>query len=176
MPYRTNAGFSASTGLSLSSASARCTSLVFQAGLSPSDGRQVAFQAFNRCNPISHRRTPRKADASWALQSRRPGCWPHPPGLRPLVDTPAANPAGTAFTYQGRRAGYANRWPSEASVSFFSFRLRVVRASSTPAAGFVVCVQSYKKDSPSSGLFRVKVFNEHGMAQKTAPVCSPARS
>jgi hypothetical protein len=25
--------------------------------------------------------------------------------------------------------------------------------------GFVVCVQSYKKDSPSSGLFRVKVYN-----------------
>ena len=33
-------------------------------------------------------------------------------------------------------------------------------------AVFVVCVQSYKKDSPSSGLFRVKVYNEHGMAQK----------
>ena len=33
-------------------------------------------------------------------------------------------------------------------------------------AGFVVCVQSYKKDSPSSGLFRVKVYNEHGMAKK----------
>jgi hypothetical protein len=33
-------------------------------------------------------------------------------------------------------------------------------------AGFVVCVQSYKKDSPSSGLFRVKVYNEHGMAQR----------
>ena len=32
--------------------------------------------------------------------------------------------------------------------------------------GFVVCVQS-KKDSPSSGLFRVKVYNEHGMAQRT---------
>jgi hypothetical protein len=41
--------------------------------------------------------------------------------------------------------------------------------------GFVVCVQSYKKDSPSSGLFRVKVYNtfasasgagEHGMAHK----------
>ena len=32
--------------------------------------------------------------------------------------------------------------------------------------GFVVCVQSYKKDSPSSGLFRVKVYNEHGMAQR----------
>jgi uncharacterized protein YbgA (DUF1722 family) len=31
---------------------------------------------------------------------------------------------------------------------------------------FVVCVQSYKKDSPSSGLFRVKVYNKHGMAQK----------
>ena len=31
---------------------------------------------------------------------------------------------------------------------------------------FVVCVQSYKKDSPSSGLFRVKVYNEHGMAQR----------
>jgi hypothetical protein len=25
--------------------------------------------------------------------------------------------------------------------------------------GFVVCVQSYKKDSPSSGLFRVKVYD-----------------
>jgi uncharacterized protein YbgA (DUF1722 family) len=33
-------------------------------------------------------------------------------------------------------------------------------------SGFVVCVQSYKKDSPSSGLFRVKVYNEHGMAQR----------
>ena len=42
-------------------------------------------------------------------------------------------------------------------------------------AVFVVCVQSYKKDSPSSGLFRVKVCNtfayasgagEHGMAQR----------
>ncbi len=39
-------------------------------------------------------------------------------------------------------------------------------------AGFVVCVQSYKKDSPSSGLFRVKVYNAdagasaHGMAQR----------
>ena len=32
--------------------------------------------------------------------------------------------------------------------------------------GFVVCVQSYKKDSPSSGLFRVKVYNKHGIAQK----------
>jgi uncharacterized protein YbbK (DUF523 family) len=32
--------------------------------------------------------------------------------------------------------------------------------------GFVVCVQPYKKDSPSSGLFRVKVYNEHGMAQR----------
>ena len=33
-------------------------------------------------------------------------------------------------------------------------------------AVFVVCVQSYKKDSPSSGLFRVKVYNEHGMVQR----------
>ena len=33
-------------------------------------------------------------------------------------------------------------------------------------AVFVVCVQSYKKDSPSSGLFRVCVYNEHGMAQR----------
>jgi uncharacterized protein YbgA (DUF1722 family) len=31
---------------------------------------------------------------------------------------------------------------------------------------FVVCVQSYKKDSPSSGLFRVKVYNKYGMAQR----------
>ena len=31
---------------------------------------------------------------------------------------------------------------------------------------FVVCVQSYKKDSPSSGLFRVKVYDERGMAQR----------
>jgi uncharacterized protein YbgA (DUF1722 family) len=31
---------------------------------------------------------------------------------------------------------------------------------------FVGCVQSYKKDSPSSGLFRVKVYNEHGMAER----------
>ncbi len=30
----------------------------------------------------------------------------------------------------------------------------------------VVCVQSYRKDSPSSGLFRVKVYNEYGMAQR----------
>ena len=35
------------------------------------------------------------------------------------------------------------------------------------SAPFVVCVQSNKKDSPSSGLFRVKVYNEHGMAQRT---------
>jgi hypothetical protein len=32
--------------------------------------------------------------------------------------------------------------------------------------GFVICVQSYKEDSPSSGLFRVRVYNEHGMAQR----------
>ncbi len=31
---------------------------------------------------------------------------------------------------------------------------------------FVACVQSYKKDSPSSGLFGVKVYNEHGMAER----------
>ena len=31
---------------------------------------------------------------------------------------------------------------------------------------FVVCVQSYKKNSPSSGLFRVKVYNENGIAQR----------
>ncbi len=30
----------------------------------------------------------------------------------------------------------------------------------------VVCVQSCKKDSPRSGLFRVKVYNKHGIAQK----------
>jgi hypothetical protein len=30
----------------------------------------------------------------------------------------------------------------------------------------VVCVQSYKKDSPISGLFRVKVYNKNGMAQR----------
>ena len=29
--------------------------------------------------------------------------------------------------------------------------------------GFVVCVQSYKRDSPSSGLHRVKVYTEQGM-------------
>jgi len=38
--------------------------------------------------------------------------------------------------------------------------------ASSGFAVFVVCVQSYKKDSPSSGLFRVKVYNEHGMAQR----------
>ena len=32
--------------------------------------------------------------------------------------------------------------------------------------GFAVCVQSYKNHSLSSGLFRVKVYNEHGMAQR----------
>jgi len=38
--------------------------------------------------------------------------------------------------------------------------------------GFVVDIHSYKKDSPSSGLFRVKVYNAdagasgHGMAQR----------
>ena len=42
--------------------------------------------------------------------------------------------------------------------------------------GFVVCVQSYKKDSPSSGLFRVKVYNEHGMAQRNGTGMSPVRS
>ena len=31
---------------------------------------------------------------------------------------------------------------------------------------FIVCVPSYKEDSPSSGLFRVKVYNKHGMAQR----------
>jgi uncharacterized protein YbbK (DUF523 family) len=38
---------------------------------------------------------------------------------------------------------------------------------------FVVCAQSYKKDSPSSGLFRVKVYNEHGMAQKNGTSMFP---
>ena len=32
--------------------------------------------------------------------------------------------------------------------------------------GFVVCVQSHKKASPSSGLFRVEVYNEHGKTQR----------
>jgi hypothetical protein len=32
---------------------------------------------------------------------------------------------------------------------------------------FVVCVQSYKKNSPISGLFRVKVYNKHGTPQRT---------
>ena len=32
--------------------------------------------------------------------------------------------------------------------------------------GFVVCVQQYRKESPSSVLYRVKVYNEHGMAQR----------
>ena len=31
---------------------------------------------------------------------------------------------------------------------------------------FVVCVQSHKKGSHSSGLFRAKVCNEHGMTQR----------
>ena len=31
---------------------------------------------------------------------------------------------------------------------------------------FVVCAQSYRRNSPSSGLFHVKVYNEHGMAQR----------
>jgi uncharacterized protein YbbK (DUF523 family) len=30
----------------------------------------------------------------------------------------------------------------------------------------VARVPSYKRDSPSSGLFRVKVYNEHGTAQR----------
>ena len=38
---------------------------------------------------------------------------------------------------------------------------------------FVVCVQSYEKDSPSSGLFRVKVYNEHGTAQRTGTCMVP---
>ena len=38
--------------------------------------------------------------------------------------------------------------------------------ASSGFAVFVVCVQSYKKDSPSSGLFRMKVYNEHGMAER----------
>jgi len=31
---------------------------------------------------------------------------------------------------------------------------------------FVVCVQSYRKDSPSSGLFRINVYTEHGLAER----------
>ena len=33
---------------------------------------------------------------------------------------------------------------------------------------FVVCVQSYKKNSPSCGLYRVRLYNENGMAQRNA--------
>jgi len=32
---------------------------------------------------------------------------------------------------------------------------------------FVGCVHSYKKNSPSSGLFRVKVYNDKGIAAHT---------
>ena len=49
---------------------------------------------------------------------------------------------------------------------------------------FVVCVQSYKKDSPSSGLFRVRVYNacacatgagQHGMAQRNGTGMFPRK-
>ena len=38
---------------------------------------------------------------------------------------------------------------------------------------FVVCVPSYKKDSPSSSLFLVKVYNEHGIAQRNGTSMFP---
>jgi len=34
-------------------------------------------------------------------------------------------------------------------------------------AGFVVCAHSYKKDSPSSGLFRVRVYDQHDNPSRT---------
>jgi uncharacterized protein YbgA (DUF1722 family)/uncharacterized protein YbbK (DUF523 family) len=40
-------------------------------------------------------------------------------------------------------------------------RQRVEQLAQTKLHGFI-----FKKDSPSSGLFRVKVYNEHGMAQR----------
>jgi hypothetical protein len=55
--------------------------------------------------------------------------------------------------------------PSEASVrlsgSGFELSELVQRL-----AGFVVWVPSCGEDSPSSGLFRVRVYNEHGVAQR----------
>jgi uncharacterized protein YbgA (DUF1722 family)/uncharacterized protein YbbK (DUF523 family) len=41
-------------------------------------------------------------------------------------------------------------------------RERVEQLAALDLCGFV-----FKKDSPSSGLFRVKVYNEHGMAERT---------
>jgi hypothetical protein len=44
-------------------------------------------------------------------------------------------------------------------------------------AVFVVCVRSHKKDSPSSGLFRAEVYNEHGVVQRNGTGMFPrARS
>ena len=45
--------------------------------------------------------------------------------------------------------------------------------ASSGFAVFVVCVQSYKKESPSYGLFRVKVYNKHGMAQRNGTSMFP---
>jgi hypothetical protein len=70
------------------------------------------------------------------------------------------------LTWDTAPAGAAGRWAvrgvrSKASGSGFELSGSVHRLP-----GFVACVQSYKKDSPSSGMFRVRVYNEHGMAQR----------
>jgi uncharacterized protein YbbK (DUF523 family) len=49
-------------------------------------------------------------------------------------------------------------------------RQRVEELAAIGLHGFV-----FKKDSPSSGLFRVKVYNEHAWPSATAPACSPGR-
>jgi hypothetical protein len=48
-----------------------------------------------------------------------------------------------------------------------------VRFEWSRRGGFLVCVQSYKKGSPSSGLFRVKIYDEHGMPSRTGPGIFP---
>ena len=49
-------------------------------------------------------------------------------------------------------------------------RKRVEELASAGLHGFV-----FKKDSPSSGLFRIEVYNEHGLAQRNGTACSPGR-
>ena len=48
------------------------------------------------------------------------------------------------------------------TISFY--HRAVLRKSQT--ALIIYLKSSYKKNSPSSGLFRVKVYNKHGMAQR----------
>jgi hypothetical protein len=48
------------------------------------------------------------------------------------------------------------------------------RVDPPPQMGFAVCVQSYRKDSPSSGLFRVRVYNACACAQAQASTAWPS--